>query len=100
MKLLATALVALSLAVTGVAHADNDYDDQIEYQVQTDSQFHQKQNEAIAILKKRGYQVVKVEADEHRGQPILDIEAYKNGQEYEIKMAYPSLKIIREKKDD
>lgn len=100
MKLFATSLLVLSLAVTGVAHADNDYDDQIERQVQTDTEFNKKQNEAIAILKKRGYQVVKVEADEHRGKPALSIEAYKNGQEYEITMAYPSLKIIREKRDD
>lgn len=100
MKLFATSLLALSLAVTGVAHADNDKDDQIERQVQTDAEFNKKQNEAIAMLKQRGYQVKKVEADEYKGQPALSIDAIKNGQEYEITMAYPSLKIIREKRDD
>lgn len=101
MKLLTATLLALSVAIAPTAYADdNDNDDRIEHQVQTDAQFAKKRNEAIAILKKRGYQVKKVEADEHRGQPALSIEAYKGGQEYDIKMAYPSLKIIREKRDD
>lgn len=102
MKRFAATLLALSLATTGVAYAhdDHDHDDHIEHQIQADAQFAKKRNEAIAILKKRGYQVAKVEADDHRGQPVLSVEAYKNGQEYEIIMAYPSLKILREKRDD
>lgn len=100
MKFLTATVLAFSLVIAPTAYADNDHDDHIERQVQMDADFNKKQNEAITILKKRGYQVVKVEADEHRGKPALSIEAYKNGQEYEITMAYPSLKIIREKRDD
>lgn len=59
-----------------------------------------KKQQAIALLKKKGYKVVKVEADTYRGQKALDVEAYKKGVEYNIKLAYPSLKIIREKRDD
>lgn len=102
MKLFTAALLSLSLALTGVANADDDYDrdDVIEQQIYADAQFESKKQQAIAILKKRGYQVTQVEADEYRGQKALDIEAYKNGQEYNIKMAYPSLKVLREKRDD
>lgn len=103
MKFLTASLLAISLAFSGVtAYADDDYDrdDRIEYQVKTDKQFAKKRQQAIAILKKKGYRVTKVEADAHRGQKALDIEAYKKGVEYNIKMAYPSLKIIRERRDD
>lgn len=107
MKLITATFLALSLAVTGVANADDDYDyngydrdDLIEQQIYTDAQYAQKRQQAINILKKKGYQVVSVEADEHRGQKTLDIEAYKNGYEYDIKMSYPSLQIIRERRDD
>lgn len=102
MKLLTASLLVLSLALTStVAYADdNDDDDRTERQVQTDKQFSKKRQQAIALLKKKGYKVVKVEADSYRGQKALDVEAYKKGVEYNIKLAYPSLKIIYEKQDD
>ena len=34
--------------------------------------------------------------DDHWGKPVLEIEAYKNGREYDIILSYPDLKIIRE----
>ena len=40
-----------------------------------------------------------VEADSRRGQPVLDIEAFKDGREYDIVLSYPDLKIIKERID-
>lgn len=103
MKFLTASLLVISLAFSGVtAYADDDYDndDRTEQQVRTDKQFAKKKQQAIALLKKKGYKVVKVEADTYRGQKALDVEAYKKGMEYNIKLAYPSLRILREKRDD
>lgn len=41
-----------------------------------------------------------IDADDYRGQPALEVEASKGNQEYDIKLAYPSLKILKEKLDD
>lgn len=98
MKLLATSLLVLGFFATIPAYA-NDRDDVIERQMQTEPQFTQKKQQAIALLKERGYQVTKVEAEVHRGQKTLEIEAFKNGQEYDILMDYASLKIIKEEMD-
>jgi hypothetical periplasmic protein len=51
------------------------------------------------MLEQRGYQVHDVEADSRRGQPVLDIEAFKDGREYDIVLSYPDLKIIKERID-
>lgn len=51
------------------------------------------------MLEQRGYQVRDIEADDHWGKPVLEADAYKNGQEYDIVLSYPDLKIIKEKVD-
>ena len=51
---------------------------------------------AVRMLEQRGYQVHEVDPDDHWGKPVLEIEAYKNGREYDIILSYPDLKIIRE----
>ena len=51
------------------------------------------------MLEQRGYHVHDVEADSRRGQPVLDIEAFKDGREYDIVLSYPDLQIIKERID-
>ena len=60
----------------------------------------QNRAKAVRMLEQRGYQVHDIEADDKWGKPVLEVEAYKNGREYDITLSYPSLKIIREKLDD
>ena len=75
----------------------NDY---IEQQIYSDKNFEQNRAKAVRMLEQRGYQVHDIEADDKWGKPVLEVEAYKNGREYDITLSYPSLKIIREKLDD
>lgn len=51
------------------------------------------------MLEQRGYQVYDVDADDHWGKPVLEVEAYKDGREYDIVLSYPDLKIIKEQLD-
>ncbi len=89
-------LAAVFAAVTSTAFA-NDY---IEQQIYSDKNFEQNRAKAVRMLEQRGYQVHDIEADDKWGKPVLEVEAYKNGREYDITLSYPSLKIIREKLDD
>ena len=91
-KSLFTALIALAAA----ASFANDY---IEHQIYSDKNFEQNRDKALKILEKRGYQVEEVEADDRRGKPVLDIDAYKNGHKYDIVLSYPDLRIIKERID-
>lgn len=91
-KFLWTAIVALSAATAGAS-------DYIEQKIYSDKNFEQNRAKAVKILAQRGYQVHDVEADSRRGQPVLDIEAFKDGREYDIVLSYPDLKIIKERID-
>ena len=91
-KFLITAIIALSAASASA----NDY---IEHQIYSDKNFEQNRAKAVKMLEQRGYQVHDVEADSRRGQPVLDIEAFKDGREYDIVLSYPDLKIIKERID-
>ena len=91
-KSLFTALIALAAA----ASFANDY---IEHQIYSDKNFEQNRDKALKMLEKRGYQVEEVEADDRRGKPVLDIDAYKNGRKYDIVLSYPDLRIIKERID-
>lgn len=91
-KFLLTAIVALSAATVGAS-------DYIEQKIYSDKNFEQNRAKAVKILEQRGYQVHDVEADSRRGQPVLDIEAFKDGREYDIVLSYPDLKIIKERID-
>lgn len=69
-------------------------------QIQSDIHYSQKRAEVSETLKKRGFEVRKISADSYQGQAVLAVEAFKNGQKYAIKIAYPSLKVLVEKRDD
>lgn len=88
-KLLLTAMISMAAATASA----NDY---IEHKVYSDPNFEQKREQAVQILQKKGYSVGEIDADDHWGKPVLEIEAYKNGREYDVIMSYPDLKIIRE----
>ena len=87
-KFLLTAIVALSAATAGAS-------DYIEQKIYSDKNFEQNRAKVVKMLEQRGYQVHDVEADSRRGQPVLDIEAFKDGREYDIVLSYPDLKIIK-----
>lgn len=92
-------LDANSLQIIG-SELDNDPDDAVENSVYLDGAFDAKRQEAVDMLTQKGYQSVEVDADEYQGKPILEAEAMKNGTEYEIKLAYPSLDIISEEAEN
>ncbi|WP_416191148.1 PepSY domain-containing protein [Neisseria sp. CCUG12390] len=91
-KIMLTAVMAL---MAGSAFAN----DRIEHQVESDPKYQAIAEKAAKMLEARGYQVHDVDADDHLGKPALDVEAVKNNQEYDIKLSYPDLKIIYEKRD-
>ena len=91
-KFILTALVALT-ASSAFAN------DRIEQQIYSDANFEANRAKAVQMLEKRGYQVHDIDADDYRGKPVLEAEAYKNGKEYDIVLSYPDLKIIKEKID-
>ena len=92
-KFLITAIIALS-AVSASAN------DAIERQIYSDKNFEQNRAKAVKMLEKRGSRVYKIEADDHRGRPAFDVDAYKGNVEYDIKLSYPDLRILKEKIDD
>ena len=86
-------------ALIAAAAASSFADDRIERQIYNDANFAQNRAKAVQMLEQRGYQVRDIEADDHWGKPVLEADAYKNGQEYDIVLSYPDLKIIKEKVD-
>ena len=91
-KFLLTAIVALSAATAGAS-------DYIEQKIYSNKSFEQNRAKAVKMLEQRGYQVHDVEADSRRGQPVLEVEAFKDGREYDIVLSYPDLQIIKERID-
>lgn len=95
-------LTALLIAVPVVsAYADDfDRDDQIEHSVRTDKHYSAYKKQAIAELKRQGYRVGKIEAGDHLGQGVFEVEAYKGKEKYDIKMSYSAKpKIIKTQRD-
>lgn len=93
MKKIMFAAVAVLMAGTAFSN------DLIERQVESDPNYQANVAKAVKMLEARGYQVHDVDADDHLGKPALDVEAFKNNREYDIKLSYPDLKIIYEKID-
>lgn len=93
-KFLLTVIVALSATTAGAS--DYIY---IEHKIYSDKNFEQNRAKAVRMLEQRGYQVQDVDADSRRGQPVLEVEAFKDGREYDIVLSYPDLKIIKERID-
>jgi hypothetical periplasmic protein len=89
-------LAAALVLVSAAASADN----HIEYRIRNDRNYEQNRAKAVRMLEKRGYHVRKIQADDYRGHPVLEAEAYKNGREYDIKLSYPNLRIVKERIDD
>ena len=91
------------MAATAAAHDRHDYredrEDRIEAQIYDDPNFDANLDKAEKILERQGYQVHDIEPDIYRGKPALDIEATKDGRDYDIKMSYPALKILSKKID-
>lgn len=96
-NLVLASLVAM-LSVSAVA--DNDVSDRIETNIYQDKNFETVKQQAIAKLTKQGYEVADIDADDYRFKPALSVEAYKNGQEYDIKLSYPDLMVLKEKLED
>lgn len=90
-SLLAVPFLAVNLSAVA--------DDRIESQVYADPNYQSVVAKAKQTLEAKGYQVVEIEADDYRRKPALSVEAYKNGQEYDIKLSYPKLDILKEKVD-
>lgn len=88
-------MLATLLVASGAALAD----DYIEQQMMSDSQFSQKRQQAIAKLEAKGYHVIEIDADDYRGRPVFEVDAVKDRQEYDIKLSYPDLEILVEKRD-
>lgn len=89
-------MLAALIAISGAAVAD----DYIEYKMHQDPAYEQNRAKAVKMLEARGYRVYKIEADDHRGRPAFDVDAYKGNVEYDIKLSYPDLRILKEKIDD
>lgn len=99
MKLTKALLTALAIATASVATVTAHADDYREFQLRQDADFGKTVQKAVDILTKKGYQVGEVDVDYKWGKPVLEIEAYKNHQEYDIVMSYPDLKILSERPD-
>ena len=84
-------------------HDDNqpDLDDKIKQSVYEDSNFESIKQKAIQKLSNMGYQVedIDIDVDDYRQKPVLEVEAKRGSQEYEIKLSYPDLQIIKIEED-
>lgn len=105
-KALAIAFTIGTATVATTAYADYDYEDQIENSVRTDANYQANVQKAIKILEAKGYVVKKIKADTYKTsrfakpQPALEVEAYKGQAEYDIKLSYPDLRLLKERMDD
>ncbi len=90
--------VAMSLAATlitmpAVAIANDDG-------IRIDQEYHANVDKARNMLQARGYQVSKISADDRQGQKSLQVAARKNGYEWDIRLSYPTLKILQERRGE
>lgn len=100
LKLTKTLLVASTFAVFSLGSVVATADDKIEQQIYQDKNYATVKQKAVQMLQQRGYEVKDIDADDYRMRPALDIEAVKNGQEYDITLSYPDLTILKEKLDN
>ena len=104
MKSATKVLIATALGVALVApvasYADDDHqEERIENSIRNDRNYQAKVGQARRNLQARGYRVKSIRPDAHNGRKTLEVEATKNGREWDIRLAYPSLRIISEKPD-
>lgn len=83
------------VSVPAVATANNS-----ESQIHLDQDYHANVDKARNMLQARGYQVSKISADDKQGQKALQISAKKNGYDWDIRLSYPALKILQERRGE
>ncbi|WP_230660796.1 PepSY domain-containing protein [Psychrobacter sp. I-STPA10] len=76
-----------------------DLDDKIKKSVYEDSNFDSIKQKAIQKLSNMGYTVEDIDVDDYRQKPVLEIEAKRGSQDYDIKLSYPDLQIIKIEED-
>ncbi len=94
--MLLTGVLALGAIGGTAAYAGDDW---IEHKAYQDPNFDSTLQKAEQILTQKGYTIADMEVDGRFGKPVLEVEAYKNYQEYNIVMSYPDLKILSERRD-
>lgn len=97
MKKLLGASILAALLLPNIAQAN---DTRMEKEIYSDPAYQSNTAKARLELQNRGYQIKKIEADKHQGRKSLKVEAAKNGLTYDIRLDYPSLKIISEERDN
>ena len=82
-------------------HDDNqpDQEDKIKKSMLSDPNFETIKAKAIQKIEAMGYKVDDINTDDYRQKPIFEIEAERGNEEYEIRLAYPSLDILTVEED-
>lgn len=101
---LAVALLGTTVGCTAVASS---YDNQPAYgggdyrdNNYRDGNFGRISQQLRQDLRRKGYQVMDIKSDNHRGNQAITAYAKKNNQPYELKYTYPGLKLISSSKKD
>lgn len=94
-----TALMLTALLLAPVVSTPVWANDAIKAQALNDPNFTVNRQKAIDKLQHQGFTVTEIEVDDHRGKPVLEVEAVKEGRKYDIKLSYPALKILKQKID-
>lgn len=95
---ISTGLVAALLGTTvgcTVAGPGYGYDNRPVYRDNNNNANYNRASQQLREnLRRQGYQVMDVRSDSYHGDRILTAYARKNNQDYELKYAYPSLRLI------
>ena len=73
--------------------------DDIEDSIKRDSRYPAIKQRAINKIQGMGYRVNDIELEEKNGRGVFEIEAKRGSQEYEIRLGYPKLNVIKIEKD-
>ena len=73
--------------------------DGIEDSIKRESRYPAIKQRAINKIQGMGYQVKDTELEEKNGRGVFEIEAKRGSQEYEIRLGYPNLNVIKIEKD-
>ena len=84
-----------TLLLAGLAQADR----YVKYEMIQDANYSQQLKKALETLEAKGYKVIKIEADDFGGKPAFEVDAIKDKQKFELKLAYPDLEILVEQPD-
>lgn len=71
--------------------------DHIEQQIYRDGQFGRIAEKIRTDLRRQGYYVMTIKADDYKGKPAVKVYAKKNNRAYEAKYSYPDLKLLESK---